>query len=370
MPDPDVIIVGARVAGSLTAVFLGERGWRVLLLDRSVFPSDTLSTHFFRWPTLEAFRRAGVFDEAHATGAPPLRHSFNDLDDHVFTEPVHGEGGLDYYLCVRRITLDDILVRRARREKTVDVREGVTVQAVLRDGDRVIGVRVSQGAVETDITASVVVGADGLRSLLARSVGVGIEHSEPVRRAMYYAYFAGLAPAEPLAAEFHYRGDELVYVFPCDGGLALLAVSLPIAEFPRWKQDGLRLFMERLRGRPHLAPRLARAEMVSRLYGVGDIPEYMRVPYGEGWVLVGDSGIVMDPFSGQGIDQASTHASYLADALHRWLTGDAAWEQAMAGYHAARNGFTEKTYQRTCTGARDLREITRAALRRRGMLSH
>src|SRR5574341_902275 len=367
MPDFDVIVVGSRIAGSITATLLGERGWRVLLIDRSRFPSDTLSTHFFRWPAMEAFRRAGVLEAVHATGAPPLRNSFHDLDGHVFTEPVQGEGDLNYYLCVRRITLDDILIGRVRREKAVELREGVTVRSLLRDGAQVTGVRVGRGGGE-EITASVVVGADGIRSLVARTVNPPAERSEPVHRAMYYAYFAGLAPQDPPAAEFHYRGDELVYVFPCDGNLALLAVSVPIAEFTRWKQDGRRLFMERLRGRPQLTGRLGGAEMVSALFGAGDIPGYMRVPYGNGWALVGDSGIIMDPFSGQGIDQASTHAVYLADALHRWLSGEAAWDAAMARYHTARNAFTEKTYTRTSTGARDLRQITRPALQRRGLL--
>jgi 2-polyprenyl-6-methoxyphenol hydroxylase-like FAD-dependent oxidoreductase len=144
MHDFDVIIVGARVAGSLTAALLGRHGWRVLLLDRNGFPSDTLSTHFFRWPALEVFRRAGVFDEVHATGAPPLRNYLNDLDDHVFTEPVTGEHGLEYSLCVRRIALDEILLRRAGREGTVEVRERTTVRGLLRDGQRVVGVRASR----------------------------------------------------------------------------------------------------------------------------------------------------------------------------------------------------------------------------------
>ena len=243
------------------------------------------------------------------------------------------------------------------------------MRTLLRDGDRVIGVRSSDGTGQSDVTSRVVVGADGFRSLVARSVAPGVEHQEPVRRAMYYGYFSGLMSQDPPAAEFHYRGDELVYVFPCDGDLTLLAVSVPVAEFPEWKQDGGRLFMERLRGRSQLVERLTREELVSRLYGAGDIPGYMRLPSGPGWVLVGDSGIIMDPFSGQGIDQAATHAVYLADALHRWLSGEVTWETAMAGYHSARNAFTEKTYLRTCSSARDLRQITRAALMRRGLRS-
>lgn len=365
-PDYDVIVVGARIAGSITAALLGWRGWRVLVLDRAAFPSDTLSTHFFRAPALLAFRRAGVFDEVEATGAPHLGSTFNDVDGVVFSEPVRGDEGLNYFLCVRRVTLDEILVNRARREPTVELRERTTVRGLVRDGDRVIGVTAVSKGEESRITARAVVGADGIRSIVARELRPPSERAEPVRRAMYYAYYAGLEPYEEPAAEHHYQGDELAYVFPCDAGLALVAVSVPIAEFPAWQRDGARLFLERLRARSTLAPRLERAEQVSPLFGAGDIPCYIRVPYGPGWVLVGDAGLIMDPWSGQGIDQGSTHAVLLAEALHRFLAGEDAWETAMREFHAARNAFTEKAYARTSTYARDLRPMTRAALERRG----
>jgi len=61
--DYDVIIIGGRIAGSVLASLLGDRGHRVLVLDRATFPSDTLSTHFFRAPALRAFNEIGVYDE-------------------------------------------------------------------------------------------------------------------------------------------------------------------------------------------------------------------------------------------------------------------------------------------------------------------
>ncbi|MGH7751677.1 MAG: NAD(P)/FAD-dependent oxidoreductase, partial [Gemmatimonadales bacterium] len=347
MADFDVIIVGARIAGAITAALLGERGWRVLLLDRATFPSDSLSTHFFRSPALDAFRRAHVFDEVQAVRAPHLVNYFNDVDGHVFTEPAEGPEGDAYVLCIRRVVLDEILIRRVRREAAVTLWEGATVRALLREDGRVRGVTLTHQGAGAEVTARVVVGADGVHSFVARSVVLVTEQAEPVRRAMYYGYFAGLAPQEPPAAEHHYRGNELVYVFPCDAGLTLVAVSVPITEFPDWKREGRRLFFERLRARPSLAPRLASAEWVSRLYGAGDIPCYVRVPYGPGWALVGDAGLLMDPWSGRGIEQGSTHAALLAEALHRWLTGAAGWEGAMGEFHRARNAFAEKPYHRT-----------------------
>ncbi|MGH2627964.1 MAG: NAD(P)/FAD-dependent oxidoreductase, partial [Anaerolineales bacterium] len=87
-----------------------------------------------------------------------------------------------------------------------------------------------------------------------------------------------------------------------------------------------------------------------------------------GWALVGDAAMVMDPWSGQGIDQAATHAVLLAEQLDNYLSQKADWETAMNAYHKARNEFSYKTYQRTCSFGRDLRPMTRKALERRGLL--
>jgi flavin-dependent dehydrogenase len=212
------------------------------------------------------------------------------------------------------------------------------------------------------------VGADGKGSLVASRVEPIVEHSEPIRRAMYYAYFHEL-PHEPgPAAEFHFRGDKLVYVFPSDERLTLIAASVPIAEFPAFRRDPRGRLLAEIRARDALWPRVQQARLVGKVLGSGSIPGRKRRPYGAGWALVGDAGWVMDPWSGQGIDQATTHAAYLADALHAYLSGEAEWEAAMAEYHRRRDGFTAKTYDRTCRYARDLTVLTRGALLKRGLI--
>jgi flavin-dependent dehydrogenase len=143
---------------------------------------------------------------------------------------------------------------------------------------------------------------------------------------------------------------------------------VPIAEFDGFRQDPDGQLTAELEALPTLAPRLRRAERVGPVRGAGNIPGYMRVPFGPGWALVGDAGQVLDPWSGQGIDQATTHATLLADALHAWLSDQLPWEQALAQYHQSRNAFSLQTYRRTCTYGRDLRPMTQAALRRRGLI--
>src|SRR5688572_16324921 len=88
--DYDVIIVGARVAGSVLATRLGQLGNRVLLLEKGNFPSDTLSTSFFRAPALRIFEKIGVLNEV-KSAAPPLEIMWNYIDGHVLSEPVDAE---------------------------------------------------------------------------------------------------------------------------------------------------------------------------------------------------------------------------------------------------------------------------------------
>lgn len=365
--DADVIVVGARVAGSVLGSLLGRLGHRVLILDRAEFPSDTLSTHFFRTPAFQAFSRMGCHAEIFRA-APRLTAYFNDLDGHTFTEPAEGPPETPFALSVRRITLDQILVRRASATENVTLVQRSRVLDSIEESGRVVGVTWSEGGRVRRATARAVVGADGKGSLIASRVSPALEHAEPVRRAMYYAYFEGLPHQPGPAAEFHFRGDSLVYVFPSDEGLTLIAASVPISDFPAFRRDPEGRLLAEIQRRDALWPRVQLARRVGKVLGSGSIPGRKRRPYGPGWALVGDAGWVMDPWSGQGIDQATTHAAYLAEALHAYLSGEAEWGTAMADYHRRRDDFTAKTYDRTCRYARDLTALTRGALVRRGLI--
>ncbi len=363
----DAIFIGARIAGSVAASLLEDRGYKILALDRAYFPSDTLSTHFFRAPALRAFQRTGVLDEVLGT-APHLSVDYNVVDGIVFPEPVTEPEDFPFYLCVRRITLDEILVQRLKRAPGVELREGARAEDLLWENGIVTGVKWSQRGDRFEATARVIVGADGINSFAAQAVGAQAEQEEPVNRTMYYAYYRGIEAHDGPAAEFHYLGNQLVYVFPCDGGLTLVAASLPIAEFAEFKRDPEGKLSSVLRSMTAVAPRLAKAEREGPVRGTGSIRGYLRIPYGPGWALVGDAAMVMDPWSGQGIDQASTHAVILADQLHAFLSGQSSWEGAMQAYHRARNEFSEKAFRRTCAFSRDLRPMTRKALERRGLV--
>jgi len=220
-----------------------------------------------------------------------------------------------------------------------------------------------------EASARVVVGADGFYSTLAKSIEPAYESQFPVRRCMYYTYFQGIEPLDEAAfAEHQFVGDTLTYIFPTDSNLTLAAVTVPINEFYAFKKEPQKYLLAHLESLPLLAPRLRHAEVGADVKGEGNIPRQKRVPYSPGWALVGDAHQVLDPWSGMGIDHATTHASLLADSLHRFLIGTAAWDAAMSDYHTQARNWSEKTFRRTSTYAADLRPMTRAALQRRGLI--
>ena len=363
----DVIITGARVAGSILATLLGQSGHHVLLVDKARFPSDTLSTHFFRAPALRVFERLGVLEEV-KSASPPLTSMWNYIDGHVISDAVDSpEEHLRFFLCLRRITLDWILFQRVEREANVEIREGALVNDLLFEDGRVKGIRWNEQGEEREARARVVIGADGIYSTLAKILAPAYETSFPVARCMYYTYFENLDPLENPAAEHHFAGNTITYVFPTDANLTLVALSLPISEFPAFKKDAQKGLQAHLESLPLLAPRLSKAKMAATVKGAANIPCYQRFPYGAGWALVGDAHQAMDPWSGMGIDHAATHATQLAESLNRWLREDCTWETAMSEYHSQARQWSEKTYQRTSTFAADLRPMTRAALQKRGL---
>src|SRR3954471_24563832 len=140
----DVIVVGARCAGSPTAMLLARQGHRVLLLDRARFPSDTFRNHFVRLPAVQALARWGLLERVLATGCPPVRKRTMDFDDFPLIGFPPGFDDVPGELAPRRIVLDAILVEAAVGAGA-ELREGVVVDDLLWDDGRVVGVRGRDG---------------------------------------------------------------------------------------------------------------------------------------------------------------------------------------------------------------------------------
>jgi flavin-dependent dehydrogenase len=335
----DVVVVGGRVAGALTALRLAQRGVAVRLLEARHFPSDTLSTHFFRGDGLvRGLDEVGVLEEVLASGAPPLRCQYDALDDGpARLEPPQDPGRVGFCLSVRRVTLDAIVARRCQ-QAGVDVRTDTKVVDVVRDGGRVVGVVDATG---TTHRATAVVGADGRRSRMAGLLDAGDDERHPPARAMYYRYATGWQSPDEVGPEFSLVGDELGYVFPSDGDLVCIAISITLADHELGRTNAADYLERRLRSHPSLAGRVEGLTWVGGVYVGLPAESVLRAAAGDGWALVGDAGTGQDPWAGMGMDTASRQAEVFAEAFAEhaddWPTAYARLrsEHTLAGYHLA-----------------------------------
>jgi flavin-dependent dehydrogenase len=336
----DAIVVGARAAGSPTAMLLARKGHRVLLVDRAEFPSDTLSTHYIHQPGVARLARWGLLDQVVATGCPPVREVIFDPGPFALTgAPPPAEGQADAY-APRRTVLDAILLEAAATAGA-EVRTSAAVDELVFEDGAVTGVRTGE-AVER---ARIVIGADGRNSLVARAVYAPGYEEHPGLACAYYSYWSGV---EGAAVELCPReGRMIMGGASTNDGLKIVIVFWPNNEFHAVRADVERNFDEALALAPHLAERLAKGKRADRFYGIGDLPFYYRKPFGPGWALVGDAGYHKDPITAQGITDAFRDAELLANALDAGLTGRRALEDALAEYERIRNEETRPLYELT-----------------------
>lgn len=316
----DVIVVGARVAGAATAMLLARQGLRVLAVDRVSFPSDTVSSHQLQVPGAALLHRWGLLGKLTAAATPPVgRVRFDAGGGRVMDGQFPAYDGVDALYSPRRTLLDSILVEAAR-EAGAEIRQNFRVTQVTASGDRVTGIRGSaRGRPAVNETASLVIGADGKRSLVAAAVGARRYRERPVRSFASYSYWAGL----PLSGgELYQRPGRAVAVFPTNGELTMVYAAAPITEFASVRADLEGHYLRTLDLCGDLGERVRSGSRAERLRTTPDQPNTFRRPHGPGWALVGDAGVVMDSISAQGMTNALRDASYLSAAVVAGLGGN------------------------------------------------
>jgi 2-polyprenyl-6-methoxyphenol hydroxylase-like FAD-dependent oxidoreductase len=340
----DAIVVGARCAGSPTAMLLARRGHKVLVVDRATFPSDTVSTHLLHPPGVASLRRWGLLERLTATGCPPIGAYAFDFGP--FT--ISGAPGTDDTPVAygpRRTVLDKLLVDAAA-EAGAEVREGFTVTEVVVSDGRVTGVR-GHGRDGGTVTeqARVVVGADGRHSSVARAVAPERYHEKPPLLCGYYSYWSGL----PMGGRFEtwVRPDRAFAAWPTHDDLTLVIGGWPYAELEANRDDIEGNFLAMLELAPAFAERLRAATRQARFVGTA-VPNYFRRPYGPGWALVGDAGYNKDFITAQGMHDAFRDAELCATALDQAFSGARPFEAAMADYQSTRDRQVLPMYELTC----------------------
>ncbi len=325
------------------AMLLARKGYKVLLVDKAKFPSDTISTHLVHPPGVAALKRWGLFDRLVSTGCPPIdTYAFDFGPFTISGSPGTAEAPAAF--APRRTVLDKILVDAAAKAGA-GVREGFTVEEVVFDGDRATGIRGrAMGRNPVMERAGVVIGADGLLSLVARSVQPEQYNEKPRLLAGYYTYFSGL----PVNGRFEtfvrpYRG---MAASPTHDGLTLVIAGWPYAEFEVNKKDIEGNYFKTIEMVPAFADRVRAAKREARFVG-GAVPNYFRKPYGPGWVLVGDAGYSKDFITAQGISDAFREAELCSNALDGVFSGRITFDAAMANYQSVRDAHALPMYEFT-----------------------
>jgi 2-polyprenyl-6-methoxyphenol hydroxylase-like FAD-dependent oxidoreductase len=241
--------------------------------------------------------------------------------------------------------LDKLLVDAAV-EAGAELQEGCVVDELLIEGGAVTGVR---GRLKRDgatIThrARLVIGADGMRSRVARSVRAPQYNERPTLTAGHYAYWSNL-PTERVEA--HLRPRRAFAIAPTHDGLTVTVMAWPRSDFESNRGDVEDQFMRAVALAPALHERMRGAQLVSRFIGTNDLPGFFRKPYGPGWVLVGDAGYHKDPVTAQGISDAFRDAEAMAGTLDDVFAGRAEFDAALAEYQRARDAAALPMFELT-----------------------
>jgi 2-polyprenyl-6-methoxyphenol hydroxylase-like FAD-dependent oxidoreductase len=359
----DVIVVGTRIAGATTAMLLARQGLRVLAVDRVSYPSDTISSHQLQVPGVALLQRWGLLGRLAAAGTPPThRMRFDAGGGQVLDGRFPSYEGVDALYSPRRTLLDAILVDAARHAGA-EVREGFRVTEVTLSGGRVTGIRgrARSGAAVTE-HASLVIGADGKRSLVAGAVGARRYRERPVRSFASYSYWSGV-PAS--AGQIYQRPGRAVAVFPTNDELTMVYTAAPITEFASARTDLENHYLRTLDLCGDLGDRVRSGTRAERLRTTPDQPNTFRRSHGPGWALVGDAGVVMDSVSAQGMTNALRDADWLSSAVVAGLGGSRPLAAALQEHQRRRDRAVRAMYDFTL----DLAEFAPPTIAQRHVLA-
>ncbi|HEV2964927.1 MAG TPA: NAD(P)/FAD-dependent oxidoreductase [Candidatus Angelobacter sp.] len=341
----DAIVVGARCAGSPTALLLARKGYKVLLVDRSRFPSDmSFSNHFVHQAGSACLMRWGLLPRLAATGCPPITENYFDYGAFSLTGPVPPADGVNTAFAPRRIVLDPLLAEAAI-EAGAELREGFSVQDLIWDKDRVVGIRGRHNGIAMTEKARIVVGADGMFSVVAKAVQAPECMTSPPLEGSWYAYWSGV----PMQGwHLWLRPGRVIFAYNTNQNLTLIGVAFAAKDLPAIRGNVERNYWEAIAQYvPDLEGRMCNGHRESRFTG-GAIPYHVRRPYGPGWALVGDAGYQKDPCTASGITDAFRSAEWLTEAIDAGFSGRQPMEQALAGYEERRN-LSEMPYFKLTT---------------------
>lgn len=314
MTTLDVLIVGAGPAGSALALRLARAGWTVRILERYRFPRDKACGDSLNPGALVELESLGLLERlAGRLGPERIDRWLIEAPDGSRLEVGFGSGGDGEKRCgwaVRRRDLDAALLDEAA-DAGARVSFGFRVFDVVRQEGRVVGVIGREGTTEQELRAKLVVGADGLRSVIQRRLGLAKGRG----RLRKIAVVGHLARGNGAGGrgELRVRDGRTCGYAPCPGG-ANLTLVVPQGEGPELAAGPRAFLLRTLESYPEVRERVDADGLEEDLLVTGPFDRPVRRPWYPGAVLVGDAAGYYDPFTGQGIHQALLSARLAAEA--------------------------------------------------------
>jgi flavin-dependent dehydrogenase len=312
----------------------------VLVIDRGTYGSDALSTHALMRGAVMQLHRWGVLPRIVAAATPPVTTTTFGYRSEAVSIAIEPRFGVDALYAPRRTVLDRALLDEAALAGA-ELSFNTTLTDLVRDDNgRVRGVTVGSDRGPRELSAGLVVGADGLHSSVARRTGAAEVFAGSHMAANLYSYWSGL---DVEGYEWHFEPDASVGAIPTNDGLACVFLSIPhhaLRDVARpTPTAGYEQFLQRRF--PRFAPRIAGARRVEPVRGFGGHAGFMKRGAGDGWALVGDAGYFKDPLTAHGITDALRDAELLARAV---LDGTA---EAFTNYDRTRHDLSRRLFEVT-----------------------
>lgn len=329
----DAVIVGARCAGAATAMLLAQAGLDVLAIEQGARGADTLSTLALMRAGVLQLSRWGLLDALRKAGTPAIHVTTFHYGNTAIEIPIKPRDGVDALYAPRRTVLDPLLADAAQ-SAGAQIAYRVRLKEMRRDTDgRVTGLLLESGGRSRPIAATIVIGADGVASTVAKAVDAQPSRVGAHMSSVIYTRASGF-PVD--GYHWHYAPGNSVGVIPTNDGETLVFTATTRERFLRELRfdlaSGFRTIMHETA--PSVETAVSSAAR-SAYRGFAGHPSFLRRGWGPGWALVGDAGYFKDPITAHGITDALRDAELLARAVVQGT------DAALAEYETVRDRLSD-----------------------------
>ncbi len=327
--DYDAVIVGGSLAGATTAILLGREGLRVALVEKQPDPEafKRVCSHFIQASAVPTIERLDLLDPILAAGG--VRSRIQAWTEWGWLKPPPEEASLGVNL--RREVLDPMVREAAARTPGVELHLGRAATGLLRDAGTIAGVTVrDRDGEETELRATLTIGADGRDSQIAALAGVE-EKVIPHGRFAYGGYFEGALPDWAPDSAIWFMDPHWAASFVTDSELVFYA-AMPTKELlPEFKRDPTAALISFMSELPEPPP-ILEGRLVDTVLGKVEMPSRERFQVAPGLALVGDAALAADPLFGVGCGWAFQSGEWLADSVAPALHGEEPLERGLKRY--------------------------------------